>query len=89
MKNNLDVQVIVADYNSGMGVEKLALKYHVGKIKIKNILIENGVTLKKRGGQIQNNIYMVPDWKIEKYPAIKGYHYVAVFKEDGRSFVTI
>ena len=86
MKINLNIQAIIADYNNGMGAEKLALKYHVGKIKIKNILIENGITLKKRGGQPQNVNYAVSDWKIEKYPAVDGYHYVAIFKEDGKEF---
>ena len=86
MKINLDIQAIITDYNNGMGAEKLALKYHVGKIKIKNILIENGIVLKKRGGQTQNVNYVVSDWKIEKYPAIDGYHYVAVFKEDRKEF---
>ena len=35
---------------------KLALKYHVGKLKIKSLLLENGIEMKKRGGQKQNNI---------------------------------
>ena len=86
MKDNLDVQAIINDYKNGMGAEKIALKYHVGKIKIKNILVENGITLKKRGGQTQNINYIVSNWKIEKYPAIEGYYYVAIFNEDGKEF---
>lgn len=43
MKDKLDVQAIINDYKNGMGAEKIALKYHVGKIK--NILVENGITL--------------------------------------------
>ena len=82
----LNIEQIINDYKNGIGAEKLALKYHVGKIKIKNILIENGVELKKRGAQKQNNIYKVNDWKIEKYPQIEGFHYVAIFKEDGKEF---
>lgn len=86
MKDNLDVQAIINDYKNGMGAEKIGLKYHVGKIKIKNILVENGITLKKRGGQTQNINYIVSDWKIEKYPAIEGCYYVAIFNEDGKEF---
>lgn len=82
----LNIQQIIEDYNSGIGTEKLALKYHVGKIKIKNILLENGVELKKRGGQKQNITYKVSDWRIEKYPLIEGFHYIAIFNENGKEF---
>ena len=82
----MDIKQIINDYKNGMGAEKLAIKYHVGKIKIKNILIENGVELKKRGGQKQNNLYKIDDWKIEKYPQIEGFHYVAIFNKDGKEF---
>lgn len=82
----LNIQQIIEDYNNGMGTEKLALKYHVGKIKIKNILLENGVELKKRGGQKQNITYKVSDWRIEKYPLIEGFHYIAIFNENGKEF---
>ena len=57
----LNIQQIIEDYNNGIGTEKLALKYHVGKIKIKNILLENGVELKKRGGQKQVITYKLSD----------------------------
>ena len=82
----MNIEQIIKDYQDGMGAEKLALKYHVGKIKIKKILVENGIELKKRGAQKQNNVYKVNDWKIEKYKQIEGFHYVAIFKEDGREF---
>ena len=84
--NNLDVNSIIEDYKNGIGTEKLSLKYHVGKIKIKNILLENGVELKKRGGQKQNITYKVSDWRIEKYPLIEGFHYIAIFNENGKEF---
>lgn len=82
----MNINQIIKEYKDGVGAEKLALKYHVGKIKIKNILIENGIELRKRGGQKLNNIYKVSDWKIEKYPQIEGFHYVAIFKENGKEF---
>jgi hypothetical protein len=47
----LNSEIIIKEYKEGMGVEKLALKYHVGKVKIKNILFENGIELKKKGRQ--------------------------------------
>lgn len=85
-KNNLNFDEILKDFNNGMGVEKLALKYHVGKLKIKTLLIENGIEMKPRGGQKQKHSYIVSDWKIEKYPMREGFHYIAVFREDGTTF---
>ena len=82
----LNSEIIIKEYKEGMGVEKLALKYHVGKVKIKNILFENGIELKKKGRQKKEIKYIVNDWKIEKYPNIEGFHYVAIFKEDGKEF---
>lgn len=85
-KMELKFEEVLEDFNNGMGVEKLATKYRVGKLKIKALLLENGIEMKKRGGQKQEHNYIVPDWKIEKYPMREGYHYIAVFKEDGKSF---
>lgn len=85
-KYNLDSEVIINEYNSGEGIEKLALKHHVGKIKIKNILIENGVELKKRGIRKKEHDYVITNWEYQKYPNVEGYHYVAIFNEDGKEF---
>lgn len=88
MKNKdiLDINSIIKEYNNGVGVEKLALKYHVGKLKIKSLLNDNGIVIKKRGGQKKENKYIVSDWKIDKYTNEEGYHYVAIHKTDGTIF---
>ena len=85
-KSILKFEDVLTDFNNGMGVEKLALKYHVGKLKIKSLLLENGVEMKKRGGQKQNTVHVIDDWKIEKYPSEDGFHYMARFREDGKEF---
>lgn len=85
-KSILKFEDVLTDFNNGMGVEKLALKYHVGKLKIKSLLLENGMEMKKRGGQKQNTVHVIDDWKIEKYPSEEGYHYIARFREDGKEF---
>ena len=85
-KSILKFEDVLTDFNDGMGVEKIALKYHVGKLKIKSLLLENGIEMKKRGGQKKDITYIVSDWKIEKYPNEDGYHYVAHFREDGKEF---
>lgn len=85
-KSILKFEDVLTDFNNGMGVEKLSLKYHVGKLKIKSLLLENGIEMKKRGGQKQNTVHVIDDWKIEKYPSKEGYHYIARFREDGKEF---
>lgn len=46
---------IISDYLDGkLSVESISLKYHIGKIKIKQILLKNGVTIKSRGGQTKD-----------------------------------
>ena len=77
---------IVKDYIDGMDIYSLCEKYHFGKLKIKKILSENGVELRKRGGQKKNKPYVIDDWKKEKYPLEDGYYYEAQSK-DGK-FVT-
>lgn len=48
---------ILEEYtNSSTSIEKLALKYKIGKLKVKKILLENNVPLKKKGGQIKYNV---------------------------------
>lgn len=39
---------IIKDYQGGMGIYDVCAKYHIGKIRLKNILSENGVELRKK-----------------------------------------
>lgn len=79
----MEFKDIIDEYlHNNVSIEKIALKYHVGKLKIKCILKENNIPLKKIGGQSHNNEYIVSDWKIEKYPQEDGCHYIAVDKND-------
>ena len=86
MKNRviLDEKVICDEYQNGRdGVEALCKKYHVGKIRIKEILKKNNIRIKRRGKQELNEEFVVSDWKIEKYPKLENGFYVAVDKESG------
>lgn len=48
----IDKETICKEYTeTKIGVEALAKKYYVGKLKIKSILAEAGIGIKKRGGQ--------------------------------------
>lgn len=80
----IDKEKICKEYTeSKIGVEALATKYHVGKLKIKGILTEAGITIKKCGAQSNSNNYKVNDWKIKKYQPVDGFHYIAIDKNSG------
>lgn len=46
-----DIKDMILDYTSGMNLENVALKYRIGKKRLKEIFSDNGVVLRKRGGQ--------------------------------------
>lgn len=53
---------IIIDYTKNkLSIEKIAIKYKIGKIKVKNILYDNNISLNKKGNQkkifeVQSNI---------------------------------
>lgn len=88
VKNNLkeeDIKSIINDYvNNNLGLVPISEKYHIGKIKIKKILSENGINIKKRGNQKKDDTdYKVNDYHILKYNVVKGNHYIAVDRNNG------
>ncbi len=83
MKSNLDEKLICEEYlNTKIGIEKMALKYHVGKKKIKDILTNNNINSKKRGGQNNNEVFMVKNPKIKKYINTDEYYYEVIDKNN-------
>lgn len=86
MKNKvtLDEGLICKEYReTNIGIETMALKYHVGKKKIKEILEKNGITFKQRGAQTSKETFIVSDWRVEKYPMVEGKHYIATDRKNG------
>lgn len=65
------------------GVEVLAKKYHVGKIRIKSILKSHNIEFKKQGKQELMETFLIKDWRIEKYPTNNGETYIAIDKNNG------
>ena len=52
MKTILDEKTICDEYQStNIGIEAIALKYHVGKKKTNEILAKNNIPHKKKGAQ--------------------------------------
>ena len=78
---------IIKDYQGGMGIYDVCAKYHIGKIRLKNILSENGVELRKKGKQpIDKSSFVIADYSIEKYKKHDGFHYIAVDKQNGIAY---
>ena len=82
----MDIENNIKDYKRGNNLETVAIRYHIGKIKLKKILSSNGIKIRRKGGQKLETNWIVNDWKIEKYPMVEGYHYVAIFNNDGKEF---
>lgn len=69
----LDEEAICKEYaETGIGIEAMALKYHVGKLRIKDILTRHNIKFKRAGSQESTQVFVVPDWKIKKYPPQEG-----------------
>ena len=80
----MNVQEIINDYQNGMGIYDVCEKYHIGKLKLKTILNENGIELRKKGKQpMDKSSFVVADYRVKKYKEHEGFHYVAVDKKTG------
>lgn len=83
-KITLDENAICQEYlETEIGIESMALKYHVGKKKIREILDRNNIPIKKKGKQNLKVETVVKDWRINKFPAVEGKHYVAIDRNNG------
>ena len=68
---------ICEKYKSKVCIEALCKEYKVGKLKIKSVLLENGVSVRSAGGQKREIKNVVDDWRIDKYADIEdGFYYV-------------
>lgn len=75
----LDEKLICYEYlNTKIGIESIALKYHVGKLKIKDILKKNNIDIKRKGGQSNDEIFVVPNFKTKKYINGDNFTYIVV-----------
>ena len=86
MKENTNINEgrIVEEYtNTKIGIENLALKYHISKIRVKKILDEYGIEYKKRGGQPNNDTFIVNNIKMKKYINGNVFHYIVTDIKSG------
>lgn len=81
-----DIKEIIELYKGGSGIEPICKQFHVGKLKIKEILKANNVELKKKGKQPLNCEFVIPDYHTKKYVPTDGKTFVAISKIDGSVF---
>lgn len=79
----MDKKNIVQEYIDGSGLNALSEKYHIGKKKVRSILLDAGIELKSRGGQVKADKKVLPE---EKYPHKEGYRYIAKTKDGSITF---
>lgn len=80
----LDEDAICKEYaETGIGIEAMALKYHVGKLRIKDILTKHNIKFKRVGSQESTQVFVVSDWKIKKYPQREGKILYAIDRNTG------
>lgn len=79
---NDEEQSIVEEYSNGSVMTELLKKYHLGKLKLIDLLKRNGVySPGRRKSKVTESIES-GDYKINKYHQKDGFHYVAVLKDD-------
>jgi|688.fasta_scaffold216548_2 hypothetical protein len=49
-------EIIIEKYNNNVSIESLCKEFKVGKLKIRQILLNNNVTIKSKGGQIKHKV---------------------------------
>ena len=85
---NIDELLIIQEYQeNSISLESLAKKYQIGKLKLKKILREHNIPLRKRGGQpiLFDKKY---DYSVPKYTNTKDYYYKVIDKNNS-SFVSL
>lgn len=72
--------------NSDIGIEALSKIFGVGKLKIKDVLIEANIEFKKKGNQSKNNYLELTDnYKLITFESENG-EYIATCKQTGKVF---
>lgn len=81
----MDIDYIIKEYINGSGLETIAKNLHIGKLKVKSILIENGITIRGKGNFVKSfecNILH----ESKTYVPKDGMIFVAVCKKTKKQF---
>lgn len=74
---------IIEEYKSGNGLSYICGKHNIGKKRLKQILIENGIKIRPKGKQKNDKKYKINDYRIPKFRQISGFYYTAIHKKTG------
>ena len=71
-----NIKEICNDYlDNKYGMEELSKKYHIGKKKIRKILLDNNIPIKSKGGQKEDCTFII-NTNEEKYPKLDNKKYI-------------
>lgn len=85
-KKNVDEYSVMSDYANGYGLDYVCKKYGIGKLRAKEIIERNGVKIRPKSSFTKKREKVVDSWRVEKYKDVDGYHYIAVFRNNGKIF---
>lgn len=80
-RNNIEEEKIAIDYKNGYGLSYICQTYKIGKLKVKEILKKFNIDVRKPSSYKKNRVFVVDDWKIEKFKKHEGFHYIARSKD--------
>lgn len=78
--------LVCKDYLNLIGIETISCRYHIGKLKVKEILKNNNVKLRDKNKPKNKQEFVINDFRIEKYVEEEGFHYVAIAKDKSIKF---
>lgn len=84
-----DIKTIIYEYtNNSIGIESLATKYKVGKLKIRAVLNDNGILIKSKGAQVTiGNSSEIEQSKTQLYESFnEDKQLIAVCKKTGKEY---
>ena len=84
-----DIKTIIYEYtNNIIGIESLASKYKVGKLKIRAVLNDNGILIKSKGAQVTiGNSSEIEQSKTQLYESFnEDKQLIAVCKKSGKEY---
>lgn len=76
ISNEQEKEIVIDYIENNMGIYPICEKYHIGKIKLKEILQKNNITLNKKGKQPLKIEFKVKDYKEKKYINTNEYYYI-------------
>ncbi len=82
MKREVNEIELVTDYNNGFSLPKICEKYKIGKIRAKEIIVNNNGRIRDCHEKRIHHNFVVSDYHIKKYENTDEYFFIAKYKDD-------